>query len=176
MIPGKPKHIVDIGRMIVVLAVLFLPFAIDAQVGPDMRSAPSLHVFGTYTYGSSDWSSNSSEGFSLGGFLQTPHLWGLESRGGYLHWGTNEFRYDALAGPRIAFHFARFSPYGAVLAGVGHPVVRKNAQPDSHYQFAIRPSCLMTTYTAETGYASTGAHSKGLRALCSEETMAYVSW
>ncbi len=133
MIPAKPKFIVDIGRVLVVLVLLLMPLAVNAQVGPAMRSAPSLHVFGTYTYGSSDWSSNHSEGYSLGGFFQTTYLWGLETRGAYLHWGSNEFRYDALAGPRIAFHFARFSPYGAVVAGLGHPVVRKNALPASHY-------------------------------------------
>jgi hypothetical protein len=107
------------------LFLLLTPFAVRAQVAPEMRGPLTIHLFGNYTYGSSDGSTNHSAGFTLGGFVQAPHLFGFESRGSYLYWGVQERRYDALFGPRVALHFSRFSPYGAVLAGAGHPITWK---------------------------------------------------
>jgi hypothetical protein len=131
MISSEMKAVRNLGRAIGFLFLIFTPLLASAQVGPEMRGPVTIHLFGNYTYGSSNWSNNDSAGYTLGGFVQLPHLFGLESRGSYLHWGTNEHRYDALFGPRVALHFARFSPYGVVLGGVGHVVVWHTASP--HY-------------------------------------------
>jgi hypothetical protein len=126
MSPDKARTTRYFWKAIGVLFLLLTPLMGRAQVVPEMRGPLAIHLVGTYTYGSSDWAVYHSYGYSLGGFLQAPHLWGLESRGSYLRWGINEYRYDALAGPRVAPHFTRFSPYGAVLVGVGHPITRVN--------------------------------------------------
>jgi hypothetical protein len=125
MSPGKARTTRNFGRAIGILFLLLTPFAVRAQVAPEMRGPLTIHLFGNYTYGSSDGSANNSAGLTLGGFIQAPHLFGLESRGSFLYWGTQERRYDALFGPRVALHFSRFSPYGAVLAGAGHAVTWK---------------------------------------------------
>ena len=122
MILSRATTALGLGHAVAFLFVLFTPVAVRAQVVPEMRGPLTIHLFGNYTYGSSDWSLNHSYGFTLGGFVQAPHLFGFESRGDYLHWGTREHRYDALFGPRIAYHFSRFTPYGTVMGGVGHVV------------------------------------------------------
>jgi hypothetical protein len=124
MITVKPKIVLDFARALGAMLFIFATALAGAQAAPSMRGPLSIHLLGTYTYGSSD--GYNSFGYSLGGFIQTPHLFGLEARGDYLRWGSAESRFDALAGPRVALHFARFSPYGAVLAGVGHPLARLN--------------------------------------------------
>jgi hypothetical protein len=131
--PGKAKTARNFGRAMGVLFLLFTPLIGRAQMGPEMRGPLSIHLFGTYSYGSSDGDTGNSYGYSLGGFVQTPHLWGLEVRGAYLRWGSDESRFDAMAGPRVALRFARFSPYGAVLLGAGHPLARLNG-PNSQLE------------------------------------------
>jgi hypothetical protein len=126
MIPSRLKKFLDLAPRIGVLLLVFGPSIVCAQVSPEMRRPLSIHVFGGYTYGSSDWSTNHSSGITLGGFVQSQHLWGLEARGSYLHWGTEERRYDAVFGPRVALHLGRFSPYGTVLVGVAHPITWTN--------------------------------------------------
>jgi hypothetical protein len=126
MIPVKRKTVLDFARAAGGLLVFLTPLLAGAQVAPEMRSPPSLHVFGTFTDGFSSGGRQNNYGYSLGGFVQTRHLWGLEGRGTYLRWGSAESWFDALAGPRVAIHFARFSPFGAVLVGVGHPIARVN--------------------------------------------------
>jgi hypothetical protein len=124
MISVKPKTVLNFARALGALLFIFTPLLARAQVAPEMRSPPSLHVFGNYTYGSSDWGTSHNFGYSLGAFVQTRHLWGLELRGDYLRWGSDNSRFDVVAGPRVAIHFARFSTYGAVLVGAGHPIER----------------------------------------------------
>jgi hypothetical protein len=122
MTPVKPKTVLDFARAVGLLLVVLTPLLAGAQVGPEMRGPLSIHLLATYTYGSSDGGTHNNYGYSLGGFVQAPHLWGVEVRGTYLRWGSGESRFDAMAGPRAALHFARFSPYGAVLVGWGHPI------------------------------------------------------
>jgi hypothetical protein len=126
MSPGKASTARNFGRALGVLFLILTPLMARAQVVPEMRGPVTIHLLGTYTYGSSDGGAHNSYGYSLGGFVQMPHLWGLEVRGTYLRWGSDESRFDAMAGPRVAIHFARLSPYGAVLVGVGHPLARLN--------------------------------------------------
>jgi hypothetical protein len=124
MFPVKSKTVLDFARAVGALLLVFAPLWAGAQVGPEMRSPPSLHVFGTATDGISG--GNNSTGFTLGAYMQTRHVWGFEVRGAYLHWASNEFRYDAMLGPRVGLHFGRLSPYGAAMGGEGHVVKRKN--------------------------------------------------
>jgi hypothetical protein len=125
MSPGKARTTRNLGRAIGVLFLFCAPLIGRAQVGPELRRPLSIHLFGTYTYGAFNGGTNS-YGYSLGGFVQAPHVWGLEGRGAYLRWGSAESRFDVMAGPRVALHFKRFSPYGAVLVGAGHPLARLN--------------------------------------------------
>ena len=124
MIAVKPKTILDFARAAGALLLIFSPLLAGAQVKPDMRRPLAIHLFGTFTDGFSSGGRQNNYGYSLGGFVQTRHLWGLESRGTYLRWGSAESWFDALAGPRVALHLARLSPYGAVLVGIGHPIAR----------------------------------------------------
>jgi hypothetical protein len=124
MIPVKLQTVLDFARAVLVLLLVFAPLLARAQVGPDMRDPLAIHLFGTFTDGFSSGGRQNNYGYSLGGFVQTRHFWGLESRGTYLRWGSAESWFDALAGPRVAIHFARFSLYGAALGGVGHPIAR----------------------------------------------------
>ncbi len=126
MISVKPKTILDFARAVGALLAISVPLLAGAQVEQARRGPMTIHLFGTYTYGSTDWfwHENARYGYSLGGFLQTRHLLGLEARGSYLRWGNNGSQFDALAGPRVTHHFWRFSPYVAALGGVGHPIAR----------------------------------------------------
>ena len=125
MIHVRPKTVCDLARVLGAMLFLLTSLLARGQVSPAVRGPMTIHVLGTYTYGSINGGTNS-YGYSLGGFVQTPHLWGLEVRGAYLRWGSDESRFDALAGPRVAFRFRRFSPYGDVLIGLGHPLARPN--------------------------------------------------
>ena len=120
----EPKIVLHFARALAALSFMVTPFLAGAQVVTAMRGPLTIHVFGTYTYGSAG--GGNSYGYSAGGFAQTAHLWGVETRGSYLRWGSDESRFDALVGPRVAFHFRRFSPYGIVLLGIGHPLARLN--------------------------------------------------
>lgn len=118
MILSKSKTLFDVVRVTGNLLLLFASGVVRAQVGPAMIPAPSLHIFGAYTSSFSEGTNKASFGYSIGGFGQTSHLWGIETRGSVLRGGTNERRYDALVGPRVALHRSKLSPYAAALAGI----------------------------------------------------------
>jgi hypothetical protein len=125
MITVKRKTVLDLARAVGAMLFILTPLLAAAQAAPAMRGPLTLHLLGTATYGSFNSGTNS-YGYSLGGFVQTSHLWGLEVRGAYLRWGSAESRFDTMIGPRVAFHYGRFSSYGDVLVGVGHPLARLN--------------------------------------------------
>ena len=129
MFPGKAMSARYLGRAMGTLMVIFAPWMGHAQVGPAVRLPLSVHVFGTYTGGNASGpktNNTTSYGYSLGGFIQTPHFLGGEIRGSYLRWGTDQQRLDALFGLRGGWHHGRFSPYGVALVGAGHPIIRTN--------------------------------------------------
>lgn len=91
-----------------------------------------MAAFGNFTYGYSDWHPDSTiYGYTLGGYIQTSHLWGLETRGTLLRWGGKAAQADALFGPRATVHLRRFAPYSALLGGIGH--ARWQKDPTSSY-------------------------------------------
>jgi hypothetical protein len=57
-------------------------------------------------------------GFTIGGYIQSPHVFGAELRGSVTRWGGPLHQEAIAAGPRATLHFGRFTPYTAVLAGV----------------------------------------------------------
>jgi hypothetical protein len=117
------KYTIFLGSSPIAAGLLFLlstPCLLLSQVVPGVRDGPTLNVFGTYTRASPEATSGYTFGFSAGGFVQTHHLLGIETRGTYLHWGAGESRYDALAGPRASFRIWRLTPYIAALGGIGH--------------------------------------------------------
>jgi hypothetical protein len=105
-----------------VLVLLFWTAAhsAPAQVVPTLRVPPAISAFGTFTEVKPDfryYGDLAVYGISLGGFVQTRHVVGVEVRGSILRSGGLEHEESALAGPRFALHLARFSPYVSVLGG-----------------------------------------------------------
>ena len=133
MILMKSKVVRVLGRTIGFLVLLYMPSCGSAQSLQPVRNPPSIHVFGTYNLGSSDFGVNHSAGYGIGGYVQSLHLWGGELRGSYQRWGYQERRYDAVFGPRIVVHRGRFSPYGEFLGGTGHQIKWHHNDPLSFH-------------------------------------------
>ena len=103
--------------------ILFGPHIASAQVGPAARLAPDISIFATATDTKPNFRylyDRAVYGFSAGGFWQTRHLLGVEARGSILKWGSDQHEESALAGPRVAKHFGRFTPYVCGLLGAGN--------------------------------------------------------
>src|SRR5580700_4756281 len=95
----------------------------SAQVGPASRQAPDISIFATATDAKPNFRylyDRAVYGFSAGGFWQTRHILGVEVRGSILKWGSDQHEESALAGPRAAMHFGRFTPYACGLVGGGN--------------------------------------------------------
>jgi hypothetical protein len=101
-----------------------------AQVAPPVRYSPRLSMFTEFTTGKPDLGNYGDwavYGFTMGGFTESSHILGTEMRGTMLRSGGWDHEETALVGPRAAFHFARFSPYLALLGGGGHSWWYSNA-------------------------------------------------
>jgi hypothetical protein len=122
------------------LALLFsvAACAASAQVVPAFSAIGNVSAFGTLTMLKPDlnyYGDAAVYGISLGGYLQTRHVVGLETRGLLLRSGGIEHQEAALAGPRFVLHFANVTPYVSVLGGVantwrwGHPPTTEEPSP-----------------------------------------------
>jgi hypothetical protein len=104
--------------------LIFLgPHVASAQVRPAARLAPNISIFATATDAKPNFRylyDRAVYGFSAGGFWQTRRLLGVEVRGSILKWGSDQHEESALAGPRAAKRFGRFTPYGCGLVGAGN--------------------------------------------------------
>lgn len=103
--------------------LLIGPHIASAQVGPAARMAPDISIFATATDAKPNFRylyDRAVYGFSAGGFWQTRHILGVELRGSILKWGSDQHEESALAGPRAARRFGRFTVYGCGLVGVGN--------------------------------------------------------
>jgi hypothetical protein len=110
-------------QFVTVLILFGLAHIASAQVGPAVRRAPDISVFATATGAKPNFHylyDRAVYGFSAGGFWQTRHLLGVEVRGSILKWGSDQHEESALAGPRVAKHFGRLTPYGCGLVGAGN--------------------------------------------------------
>jgi hypothetical protein len=106
-----------------VLVLFGVPHIVSAQVGPASRPAAEISIFATATDAKPNFRylyDRAVYGFSLGGFVQTRHIFGIEARGSLLRWGSDQHEESALAGPRFALHFGPFSPYASGLVGAGN--------------------------------------------------------
>jgi hypothetical protein len=95
----------------------------SAQVIPAFSAIGNVSAFGTFTAVKPDsgyYSDAAVYGITLGGFVQTRHLVGLEARGSLLRSGGIEHEEAALAGPRCVLHFGNVTPYVSVLGGVAN--------------------------------------------------------
>jgi hypothetical protein len=108
-------------------AALFAAFSTamgSAQVIPGlvMRSDTSVYVTMPFnvTPNFAPYDSNVLFGYSLGGYYQTRHILGAEIRGSIQRRGNAQHQESALAGPRAAFHFGKFTPYTSFLIGAGN--------------------------------------------------------
>jgi hypothetical protein len=110
-------------QFVTVLILFGLPHIASAQVGPSARLAPDISIFATATDAKPNFRylyDRAVYGFSAGGFWQTRHILGVEVRGSILKWGSDQHEESALAGPRAARRFGRFTPYGCGLVGAGN--------------------------------------------------------
>jgi len=118
--------------------ILFGPHVVSAQVGPAARLAPNISIFATATDAKPNFRylyDRAVYGFSAGGFWQTRRLLGVEVRGSILKWGSDQHEESALAGPRAAKRFGRFTPYVCGLVGGGNAWSRN--LPDKQPPFII---------------------------------------
>jgi hypothetical protein len=110
-------------QFVTVLILFGLPHVAPAQVGAAARLAPDISIFATATDAKPNFRylyDRAVYGFSAGGFWQTRHILGVEVRGSILKWGSDQHEESALAGPRAARRFGRFTPYGCGLVGAGN--------------------------------------------------------
>ncbi len=110
-------------QFVTVLILFGLPHIASAQVGPAVRLAPDISIFATATGAKPNFRylyDRAVYGFSAGGFWQTRHILGVEVRGSILKWGSDQHEESALAGPRAARRFGRFTPYACGLVGAGN--------------------------------------------------------
>jgi hypothetical protein len=115
---SKAKPVVLWTTLVILLSAA--PFKAPAQVIPSMRVPPGISLFGTYTAVKPDYQYYGDlavSGGTLGGFVQTRHIAGLELRGSIVKWGGLEHQESILGGPRFSMHFGRFAPYVCVLGG-----------------------------------------------------------
>jgi hypothetical protein len=107
------------------LALLFSAAACtaSAQVIPAFSSIGNISAFGTFTAVKPDfgyYGDVAVYGITVGGYVQTRHVVGVEVRGLLMRSGGIEHEEAALAGPRVAMHFGNFTPYVSVLGGVAN--------------------------------------------------------
>src|ERR1700722_560459 len=79
-----------------------------AVFGTSTDIKPTFHVVGDLAV----------YGFTIGGYIQSPHVFGAELRGSVTRWGGPLHQEAIALGPRATLHFGRFTPYTAVLGGV----------------------------------------------------------
>jgi hypothetical protein len=123
---------------LVVLLCSLHCYRASAQVMPSVRLPPSVAIFGTFTALKPTFhiiGDKTVWGGTVGGYIQSSHLYGLEVRGSINRWGGYEHQEAILAGPRAAMRFGRFTPYAAALGGAVHsslwyvPGTGVNAKP-----------------------------------------------
>jgi Outer membrane protein beta-barrel domain len=107
------------------LAMLFTATACaaSAQVIPGLVARTDISMFGTLPVNvTPDFGYYAPVlfGYQLGGFLQTPHLIGVEVRGTIQRRQNAQHQESALAGPRLALHYGPISPYVSILGGAGN--------------------------------------------------------
>ena len=106
-----------------VLLLQFAPSSADGQVIPSLQTPPRIAVFSTFTTAKPDFRhfhDNAVYGISLGGFIQTRHIVGIEVRGSILRWGGSLHQESGLGGVRAGLHRGHFSPYVDVLGGAAN--------------------------------------------------------
>jgi hypothetical protein len=117
----------------VVLPIALFACAASAQVIPDLVLRSNLSVFGTLPANlKPDFAPLDSSvlfGYSLGGFLQSGHIIGVEVRGSIQRRLNVQHQESALAGPRAALHFGRVKPYASLLFGAGNGWRFKDSPP-----------------------------------------------
>ena len=171
------------------LLILLGPHIASAQVGPAARQAPDISIFATATDAKPNFRylyDRAVYGFTAGGFWQTRHILGVEVRGSILKWGSDQHQESALAGPRVARRFGRFTLYGCGLVGAGNAWSRNlpaNQPPfiieDVGVQWSIlggvdyRLRHRLRLRVGELGYSNIYLPSRTLKALTASAGLVY---
>jgi hypothetical protein len=119
-------------RIALVLLLLNAAHIGLAQVIPQLKAPLRISVFSTFTSVKPDYQyygDFAASGVTVGAFLQTRHVLGVEARGSVLRWGGLEHEESALAGPRFTLHFGRVSPYLCILGGEANAWRWHNSRP-----------------------------------------------
>ena len=130
MTKSSPSIKQNIYRAAGVLLLSLAAHSAFGQVAPPVRYGPHLSTFTEFTVGKPDFGNYGDwavYGYSMGGFTETPRIFGLEMRGSILRSGGYDHAQSALFGVRVPLHFARFSPYLSLLGGGGHAWWYSNA-------------------------------------------------
>jgi hypothetical protein len=129
-----------------VLLLSTVAYSGSAQVIPQLKAPARISVFSTYTAVKPDYQyygDFAASGVTLGAFLQTRHVLGIEARASVMRWGGLEHEESALAGPRFSMHFGRVSPYLCILGGEANAWrwngPRHTGQPEPKLDEALGP-------------------------------------
>jgi hypothetical protein len=108
-------------KLLVILLCSLHGYRASCQNIPVVSQPLRMAVFGTFTDVKPTFhmvGDLAVYGFTVGGYIQTPHVLGVELRGSITKWGGPQHQEAIALGPRAVLHFRRFTPYTAVLAGV----------------------------------------------------------
>ena len=120
------RHSVWKGRGLALLALLLCSahgMYASGQVVAAGRLPPRLAVFGTYTHVQPNIGKPNNVpvwGGTVGGYMQTSYILGLDLRGSITRWGGREHQESILFGPRARFRVSHFSAYVEALGGPAH--------------------------------------------------------
>jgi hypothetical protein len=96
----------------------------SAQIIPGLNTHTNISAYATIPFNVTPdyryFATPVVAGYSLGGFLQTPRLIGVEVRGTIQRRLNRQHQESALIGPRLSLRVGPFLPYVSYLAGVGN--------------------------------------------------------
>lgn len=124
---GSGRFRCGLRRKWLLTAALFAAFSAavgSAQVIPGLVMRSDMSAYATMpinvTPNFAPYDSPVLFGYSLGGYYQSRHILGAEIRGSIQRKGNAQHQESALAGPRAAMHFGKFTPYTSFLIGAGN--------------------------------------------------------
>jgi hypothetical protein len=162
-----------------------------AQAVPPVRYAPQVSTFTEFTTGKPDFGNYGDwavYGFTMGGFTESSHIIGLETRGSILRSGGWDHAESALFGLRAPLHFARVSPYLSLLGGGGQswwytnapgkgpkPAMRKGVGPQwmAVAGIDVYMNRRISLRVGELSYANVQAGSRTLTSLSASAGVVY---
>jgi hypothetical protein len=124
MMIGRPFFQRSLSRAALALVLSAVACSASGQIIPGLQTRSNLSAYATIpinlTPDFRDFGTPAVAGYSLGGFLQTPYIVGVEVRGIIQRRLNAEHQESAQIGPRVALRFGRITPYAVALGGAGN--------------------------------------------------------